>query len=103
MKRKLWSLLVLAVLLGALCVGAGAESGGQCGENVFWSLSADRKTLTILGTGPMADYDMPDDVPWHGACAGITRAVVGEGVTRIGSLAFIECGSMTAVSLPDSL
>ena len=103
MTRKLWMVLALAVLLAALCAGAGAESGGQCGDTVFWSLSADGKTLTILGTGAMADYDMPEDVPWHGACAGITRAVVGEGVTRIGSLALVECGSMTAVSLPDSL
>ncbi len=103
MTRKFWIVLALAALMAALCLGAGAESGGKCGETVFWSLSADGKTLTILGSGEMADYDMPDDVPWHGECAGITRAVVGEGITRIGNLAFVECGSMTGVSLPDSL
>ena len=56
MKRKWWIILALAALIAALGVGADAESGGQCGENVFWSLSSDGKTLTILGTGAMADY-----------------------------------------------
>ncbi len=103
MNKRFWMLLAVAVLLTALCIGAAAENGGQCGENVFWMLSGDGKTLTILGTGEMADYDEPDEVPWHSECDSITRAVVGEGISRIGNLAFIECRSMTGVSLPDSL
>ena len=103
MNKRFWMLLALAALLTALCIVAAAESGGQCGENVFWMLSGDGKTLTILGTGEMADYAEPDEVPWHSECESITRAVLGEGVTRIGNLAFVECRNMTGVSLPDSL
>ena len=88
---------------------AAVLASGSCGESVTWSLSSDG-TLTISGTGPMADYKSSDTAPYYNAPWGsdalrlkIKRLVVNEGITSIGDFAFYRCGNLTSVSLPNSL
>ena len=72
----------------------------SCGENLTWTLVDG--TLTISGTGDMADY-YADDVPWNAQCDSITSVVIGEGVTRIGNYAFYGCENLTSVTIPQGV
>ena len=52
MKRKLWIMLALTVLLALLCFGAAmAEvTTGQCGDNVTWLFDSATGVVTVTGT-----------------------------------------------------
>ena len=82
-------------------------SQGYCGaegheEDVTWVLkgTSPNYTLTISGTGAMADYDNPSEQPWYSYAKGIETVVIEDGVTSIGSCAFYDCASLTAVTIP---
>ena len=76
---------------------------GMCGENVSWVMTADG-TLTISGTGEMADYGSLDDSnPWDGCRKYIKSVVIEDGVTSIGRYTFDRCMSLTSVTIPDSV
>ncbi len=79
-------------------------------ENLAWSISDDG-TLTIsvadgAATGATKDeYTDEDPAPWIEAAKalGVTKIVVAEGVTKIGSNAFAGLDNVEDVSLPKSL
>ncbi|MCR5174700.1 MAG: leucine-rich repeat domain-containing protein, partial [Oscillospiraceae bacterium] len=75
-------------------------TSGSCGENVTWSLS--RGTLTISGSGEMADYDeeMPPYDAWWDQIIWIKT---GNFVTRIGAYAFFDLAYVTSVTTGNSL
>ena len=75
---------------------------GKCGENVRWVLTGESPnyTLTISGTGAMADYDDPDDQPWKDYRSSITSVVIEDGVTTIGDGAFSQCSGLTSINIP---
>ena len=76
---------------------------GMCGDNVSWVMTADG-TLTISGTGEMADYGSLDDSnPWDGCRKYIKSVVIEDGVTGIGRYAFNRCMSLASVTIPDSV
>lgn len=74
---------------------------GTCGENVIWQLDTNG-TLTISGTGAMADYELRK-TPWYSLRSSITAVVIEDGVTAIGVGAFYECGNITEVTFSDDL
>ena len=64
---------------------------GACGvapysSYVFYLYDADTKTLTIKGSGAMADYASASEAPWSGYDVG--KIDVEDGVTHIGAYAF---------------
>ena len=64
---------------------------GACGvapysSYVFYLYDADTKTLTIKGSGAMADYASASEAPWSGY--DVEKIVVEAGVTHIGAYAF---------------
>ena len=76
---------------------------GACGENVNWVMTLDG-TLTISGTGEMADYSGSDNfVPWIAAKEYIQSVVIESGVTSIGDGAFYGCTVLTSVTIPGSV
>lgn len=93
------------------CAKVSDVASGTCGasgneENVTWKITGNDAvgyTLTISGTGAMADYSYPEALPWYSYLANITSVVVGEGVTHIGDYAFAECSALKTVSLPTGL
>lgn len=97
MKRIICTLLVIALAVTMAPVALAAESG-TCGKNAFWTLDGD--TLTISGTGTVEMGIM--DSPWRND-QGITRLVVEEGITGLGSICFGYIPKLKKVSLPDSL
>ena len=84
---------------------------GSCGKNVNYELYDDY-TLRIFGKGAMYNYDyffandgvdLYSNVPWVSWTPKIKSVVIEEGITRIGSGAFIQCSSLTDVSIPNSV
>jgi len=88
MKQLKKTILTLVALL-AVTTGAWAD--------VTWSLSG--STLTVSGTGAMADYT--SSTPWSDS--DIKTIVIESGVTSIGEGAFASCYNLESVSIPASV
>ena len=84
-----------AIIASGTC---GAEAGGS---NLTWTLTSDG-TLTIRGTGDMADFTS-DNQPWEEHLAAIRTAVVQEGVTSVGNYFLSNCTGLTSLTLPAGL
>ncbi len=100
MTKKL--LLTFALLLTAV-TGAFADYSGSCGEDVSYSYVESTQTLTISGTGTMADYASSSDQPWKDYRSSIKTVVIGAGVTTIGRNAFNGCSGLTSITIPASV
>ena len=70
-------------------------------QNVTWMLTGN--TLTISGTGAMADYADANYQPWAANRLVINTIVINEGVTSIGKYAFSNFEEATSVSIPASV
>ena len=103
MKRKfLASLLAVCMALSLLPVTARAAevASGTCGaegggSNLTWVLD-DAGTLTISGTGAMANFSSSSNQPWASNRSKIRTVTIGGGVTSIGNYAFSDCSGLTA-------
>lgn len=123
MKKILVSLLCFMMVLTfmpTMAFADGEDNGsavmsGDCGasgseSSVKWALtqnSADNDnptyTLTISGEGAACDFSGNGNRGWNDKAASITKIVVEEGVTYIGSRTFQALNSCTTISLPASL
>lgn len=85
---------------------------GSCGatesDNVTWALTENSEsdgdttyTLTISGSGAMADYET-QGTPWYEYRESITKIVLPDGLTRIGKSAFLQT-AITDVTIPDTV
>ncbi len=74
-------------------------ASGECGENIRWTLDSEGE-LTFEGTGAMKDYAY-DIVPWLEKSP--KKAVIGNGITTIGSGAFARCSELKSVEIPNSV
>ena len=102
--KKRFPAIILALAL-ALCLALAvpafaADTSGSCGDNVTWSYS--NGTLTIQGTGGMANY-FGVDAPWSGYREQIHTVNIGAGVTSIGMYAFTQCNNLTSAAIPNSV
>ena len=70
-------------------------------EAVSWSLVAG--VLTISGSGPMADYAAAADAPWYDHREEITKVIVSEGITSVGSNSFTWYSNLVQVIFPEGL
>ena len=92
--KKLRVLLAVLLLVNLLLPAQAAEA-------VSWRL--EDGILILTGNGAMEDYKSASAAPWYTRRAEITRIVIGDGITAIGSNSFTFCQNVTDVSLPDSL
>ena len=127
MKRRFFAMLLSLAMLftlapTAFAAGSGSETlvtSGNCGapndENVEytntvrWSFDSNTGTLTISGNGAMANLNNSTETenisdgagtyPWAHLKDSITKIVIGDGVTSIGSKAFIAYTKVTSVSI----
>ena len=72
---------------------------GSCGENITWELD-NEGTLTISGSGDMK-FDF--GVSSFSLNVNVKKAVISDGITRIGENAFAHCTSLESVTFPDSV
>ena len=93
--------VLLAILLLLPCVPVVHAESGTCGENLQWEFSGG--TLTVTGTGAMADYSGEAPAPWYSLREKIVKLILPEGLTRVGSYAFAQCTQLEAVRLPDTV
>ena len=123
------TLLMITAAMKALAADeAGIIAEGDCGgygADVRWALSTDG-TLTISGTGQMADYWSGDLPPWSvyrgqirtveieagvtsignsafSGCSGLTNVTISGSVTSIGGSTFSGCSGLTSVTIPESV
>jgi len=111
--------LLLACSLTAVCGFAQTWNCGANGSNVTATLS--NGTLTIRGTGAMADYYyyhyewtgpspdqgvfyyILDNIPWSSKRLDIATVIIEENVTSVGSAAFLGCTSLTSIAIPNGV
>jgi len=101
----IFTVIGLAVLAQAQTWNCGAPTneGGGGEASVTATLDANG-TLTISGTGAMADYPSAvGNAPWHNSKNSITSVVIERGVTTIGINAFNGCSNLTSVTIPKSV
>ena len=80
---------------------SAAEDGGVCGDNLTWTY--DSTNLTISGTGTMYDYSEENPAPWSEYKRIIYDIYLDEGVTSIGSYAFVEIDRVMQIIIPKSV
>ena len=98
----------VAMRLNGATMGKVIDSG-SCGKNVNYELYDDY-TLRIFGNGAMYNFDyfysgaeLYPNVPWVSWISKIKSIVIEDGVTRIGSGAFMKCSSLTDVNISNSV
>ena len=120
-KRKLVLALMLSLMMLVTMIpsfsfadetgGTGsAAMSGDCGatgnDHVTWSFDESSGTLTISGTGAMADYtvnDTGDDRPWKDYAESITKVQISEGVTSLGNSVFRNFTALKETNIPASI
>jgi len=83
---------------------SGYCGGDGDGSNLSWTLTTDG-TLTISGTGPMADFvEVGKQAPWYAYREVMTSLVLQNGITYIGANAFWHySGFSGSLNIPDSV
>ena len=125
MKRRFFAMLLSLAMLFTLAPTAFAVesrsetpvTSGNCGapndatNTVRWSFNSNTGTLTISGKGAMANLNNSTETenisdgagagtyPWANLKDSITKIVIEDGVTSIGSKAFIAYTNVTSVSI----
>jgi len=92
----------------SMTVGTPVDVSAAEGDSVTATLSgtAPNYTLTISGSGAMKDYfyeTYKDQVPWYGNANDITKIVIDDGVTSVGSYAFSDLKNVTEVTCGSAL
>ena len=98
--RKILPLIILFIFSFS---AIHADDNGSCGDNLTWKFTSSDGTLTISGTGNMTNFVDYRYVPWGSLRNEIKKVVIKDGVTNIGSEAFVSCISLTSIEIPNSV
>ena len=102
-QRKLSLLLplLLLILFALQPRTVFADDPQTCGSGCTWTFDASTGTLTISGSGQMANFSARNQ-PWNGDKASITTVKV-DGVKNIGNLAFYNFPLLGSVTIGPSV
>lgn len=81
---------------------ADIVGSGTCGKNAAWQLDSDG-TLTVSGTGAMYSLNSNYTIPWAEEKETIKKAVIGRGITSVGSQSFTGCTNLESVAIADTV
>lgn len=102
--KKIFTLFCVALLANALYANVVT---GTCGDNLNWEYDTDTKALVITGYGDMYDYEGSEywnsNTPWSQVGEEITSVSFNEGITKIGSSAFVGCYNIESIVIPNSV
>ena len=73
--------------------------GKTTADSVTWNFDQTTGTLTISGTGDMADYTSESQQPWYSNANNIEKIVINEGVKSIGAQSFRALSNVKQVTL----
>lgn len=99
--RLLALITVCSALIGLTVIPTSALESGSCGENVTWELNAG--TLSIKGSGEMADFKDSQLAPWYEFRDDIVRLEISDQIKSIGNYAFYGCKNIVSVRIPNSV
>ena len=105
MKRRALSTLLAFIMALSLLPGtalAVTVASGKCGDNATWSLD-DAGVLTVSGTGAMKDYGSANSTPWYARRNDVTKIIVGNGITSVGTHAFTGCQNTNSAEIGNSV
>ena len=88
-----------------------ATRGDLAGKSATWAITEEtvdevtETVLTISGTGAMFDFANANnvDIPWGEDLAKITKVVIAEGITTIGSNSFANCTALKDVTYASTI
>lgn len=92
--------LAVLLLLPGLPAARAAEASGTSG-GLSWELSGG--TLSIYGSGHMANYGEFDPAPWAAYADEITAVRLEGGVRSVGEFAFFQMDKITSVTMASSV
>ncbi len=79
-----------------------AKPKGECGENASWEYDEATATLTISGSGDMADYNYEDNpAPWSDYP--VEKAIIEENITSVGDSAFADLELLAEITIPQTV
>ena len=100
-------ILIIVVLLSFAFVPKAEVFSGTCGANLTWSLNTADSTLTISGTGAMANYNFATKPEWYRYRENISHVIFPTGMTSIGAYAFGSytntCYRIKTITIPDNV
>lgn len=88
-------------IVNNICTGCNAY--GSCGNNLIWNYDVETEILSVSGTGAMNNYTSTSPAPWYNYRQTIRTVILGNGVTKLGSNAFLDCSSLTDIHLPAAI
>lgn len=78
-------------------------ASGQVNESIMWMLYSNGD-LVINGIGDMPNYvEDSFSSPWYNYCENITNVIIEDGITSIGTCAFIGCVNLKSISIPENI
>lgn len=105
--HRLLALLLAFVMTFSLLPTVTWAADNDCSAagdgSVTWSYDADTTTLTISGSGAMANYSSSRGTPPWKSYSDMTKVVINEGVTHIGNYSFYNLSKIVSVTLPSSV
>lgn len=113
--RILTAMLTITALMVGQTIWAQNPTTGTCGaagneSNVTWTVTDTDddntyETLTISGTGAMADYDDSgsNNQPWKDYLNYIKDVVISDKITHIGNYAFYNCSKLESIIIPNNV
>ena len=104
----------VCILLISLFLATGSiwAQSGDLGDGLTWKYEGTTLTISKNGDGsgviPNLIHQLDaityqDNRPWNNIKDVITKIVIGEGVTKIGNEAFLDCSNVSNLSLPSTL
>ncbi len=103
-KKRIVPILVAVLMVFALIPATvyAETKTYDCGDDMTYTLDDDG-TFTVSGNGPMMNYYLYNQRPWHEDCDSIKKVVINPGVTTIGAAAFKECHNLEAIDIPEGV
>ena len=95
---------VAAMIVPMSFADSVSVNGQSCGNGVEWELNDGVMSITYTGSGTgMMDDFKPHSTPWEDRIQDIVTLSIGDGVTRIGEMAFSEAVNLSSVTIASSV